>query len=297
MAKSPSFFGLRRGSTKSLTFQVLNGRQVTKDRVYDVKNPRTFSQMQQRMVMATAAAAYAGMREIVDHSFEGITYGQPTMSEFIRLNAKMLRDGLFTDDSDLSFNPYKNRNVYRNPYIVSKGSLKINVELIPDSFSDSRASFLLMFPMLQPGATLRSFWQSLGISENGYLTVLCVANSPETNLSQFGWIRITPMSNQMETVIHDTPFNELFEIESNVPCDLEGQLTEGTDEYTGTFDFDQGGIQSVSLGVIGSDKKLSWLRSSCSLKVVDGQGNPSPASTALATYPVGTDYILNGGTV
>ena len=48
MAKSKSFFGLRRGSTKSLTFQVLDGVQITKDRVSEVKNPRSVSQMKQR---------------------------------------------------------------------------------------------------------------------------------------------------------------------------------------------------------------------------------------------------------
>ena len=33
MAKSSGYFGLRRGSTKSHTFSVLNGKQITKDRV------------------------------------------------------------------------------------------------------------------------------------------------------------------------------------------------------------------------------------------------------------------------
>ena len=32
MAKSPNFFGLRRGSTKSQTFSVVDGNQITKDR-------------------------------------------------------------------------------------------------------------------------------------------------------------------------------------------------------------------------------------------------------------------------
>ena len=41
MAQSKGFFGRRKGSTKSLTFSVLDGKQITKDRVYDVKNPRT----------------------------------------------------------------------------------------------------------------------------------------------------------------------------------------------------------------------------------------------------------------
>lgn len=53
MAKSKGFFALRKGSTKSLTYSVLDGMQITKDRVYDVKNPRTESQMRQRMLMTT----------------------------------------------------------------------------------------------------------------------------------------------------------------------------------------------------------------------------------------------------
>ena len=57
MAKSQTFFGLRKGSTKSLTFSVLNGQQVTKDRVIGGKNPRTESQMIQRVLMNTIVQA------------------------------------------------------------------------------------------------------------------------------------------------------------------------------------------------------------------------------------------------
>ena len=48
MAQSKSFFGLRTGSTKSLTFQVYRGQQITKDRVTRVSNPQSDAQMQQR---------------------------------------------------------------------------------------------------------------------------------------------------------------------------------------------------------------------------------------------------------
>ena len=121
MAKSKSFFGLRRGSTKTLTFQVNNGKQITKDRVYEVKNPRTQEQMKQRMVMATASAAYANMKEIVDHSFEGITYGQMNMSEFIRVNAKAIRATL-GGTAMFGFNAYQDRSLMIGQYIMSRGS-------------------------------------------------------------------------------------------------------------------------------------------------------------------------------
>ena len=38
MAKSANYFGLRKGSTKSHTFSVVDGKQITKDRVEGCKN-------------------------------------------------------------------------------------------------------------------------------------------------------------------------------------------------------------------------------------------------------------------
>ena len=86
MAKSSSFFGLRRGSTKSLTFQVVDGKQVTKDRVTYVKNPRTYAQATQRAKMATVADAYRALSSICDHSFESVAYGPASRRQFMSLN-------------------------------------------------------------------------------------------------------------------------------------------------------------------------------------------------------------------
>lgn len=296
MAKSPSFFGLRRGSTKSLTFQVLNGRQVTKDRVYDVKNPRTFSQMQQRMVMATAAAAYAGMREIVDHSFEGYTYGQPTMSEFIRLNAKMLRDALLQGLNGISFNPYKNRNALPNPYIVSKGSLNNPNLVYVDETNDSVVNARWLYKTIDYAADeiLEDFCKKNAIGD--YITILCLAYSPESNLSQFGYIRLTPKAEEMGTIIvNESVLTDFFDIESNIPVNLENNMNSSWVPIS--FDFDQGGILGASSACIISTKKIQWKRSSSEMFPYWDTTPMYSADTALATYPVGTDYILNGGTV
>ena len=86
MAKSSSFFGLRRGSTKSLTFQVVDGKQVTKDRVTYVKNPRSYAQATQRAKMATVADAYRALSSICDHSFESVAYGPASRRQFMSLN-------------------------------------------------------------------------------------------------------------------------------------------------------------------------------------------------------------------
>lgn len=51
MATSKSFFGQRRGSTKTHTFATLRGEQITKDRQEAPRDPRTTAQMRQRMVV------------------------------------------------------------------------------------------------------------------------------------------------------------------------------------------------------------------------------------------------------
>ena len=86
MAKSKSFFGLRTGSTKSLTFSVYRGTQVTKDRVTRVANPRTTLQMEQRSKLPIVAAARSALKGLVDHSWEGVPYGEQSLRTFSSKN-------------------------------------------------------------------------------------------------------------------------------------------------------------------------------------------------------------------
>ena len=117
MAKSKSFFGLRTGSTKSLTFSVYRGTQVTKDRVTRVANPRTVAQMQQRSKVPLVAAARAALAGLVDHSFEGVPYGQASLQKFSSLN--LAKGALIV----ASYPPNGVSNMGCADFIVSQGSL------------------------------------------------------------------------------------------------------------------------------------------------------------------------------
>lgn len=92
MAKSKSFFGLRRGSTKSHTYSILNGQQITKDRVQSVANPKTQKQQFQRAIMATVMASYSEMKEIEDHAFQGKKKGSENQREFMSRNLVAMRN-------------------------------------------------------------------------------------------------------------------------------------------------------------------------------------------------------------
>lgn len=88
MAISKSFFGLRRKSTKSLTFSVLNGKQITKDRVSAVKNPKSEAQAMQRMRFALLSVNLAAYRPILERSVESANYGNQSVQYIMAKNMK-----------------------------------------------------------------------------------------------------------------------------------------------------------------------------------------------------------------
>ena len=88
MAISKSFFGLRRKSTKSLTFSVLNGKQITKDRVSAVKNPKSEAQAMQRMRFALLSVNLAAFRPILERSVESTNYGNDSVQYIMAKNMK-----------------------------------------------------------------------------------------------------------------------------------------------------------------------------------------------------------------
>lgn len=77
---------MRRGSTKDHTFSTYRGMQVTKSRVTKVSNPQTQFQMRQRLHLVQVANAATKLKGLIDHSFEGVPYGQASIGRFRTLN-------------------------------------------------------------------------------------------------------------------------------------------------------------------------------------------------------------------
>lgn len=145
MAKSKSFFGLRRGSTKSHTFQVLQGVQITKDRVENVANPQSAAQMLQRVVFATVTQAADKMLPIIGISQQGITNETESRRRWISQNVKKLRDAARRMQQggavEAAFAPKGNTQLIPNSYQISKGSLALVPALVPKTTAQSGASF------------------------------------------------------------------------------------------------------------------------------------------------------------
>lgn len=139
MALSKNFFGLRQGSTRSLTFQVDHGVQVTKERVTDVSNPQTRAQMEQRMKAVMVANARARLKGIINHSFEGVRYGEDSLREFSRLN--MRKNALHVN----SWVPKGINDCGVADFIVSNGSLP---DPAAEAFVDRTIDYSVWFLVL-----------------------------------------------------------------------------------------------------------------------------------------------------
>ena len=167
MAKSKSFFGLRTGSTKSLTFQVLRGEQITKDRVYRVSNPRSEAQMTQRALIPIVAAARSQLKGLVDHSFEGVAYGEASLREF---SAQNLRAGAL---DVTSYSPNGVSNAGFANLLVSKGSINGNFKASDVTEDDStyivNGVSELKFPAAEanaPAAAIFSYLATYGANND-----------------------------------------------------------------------------------------------------------------------------------
>lgn len=300
MAQSKSFFGLRRGSTKTLTFSVYNGKQVTKDRVYVVKNPRSSLQMLQRAYMATALHAYSNLKEICDHSFEGLTYGQKSMNYFVSENARMIRSAA----PKVNLSLYKGNSV-SNAYIIAKGSLPEQTIEVEEVKSVTR--FVKAIPYVPGNIDFSFFMNIFGASQIGdMVTFVHLVSNPGGNASMY-WLRFKLTAENKQKAINT----------SSTPVNILTSLTEGADYETNIDNFSASDFpftltgetgksaltigQSTtvdnrmpqSMGVILSRKSdTGWLRSSSTMVNLTNTYN---YEDALATYPDNAEKILNGG--
>lgn len=286
MAQSKGFFGLRKGSTKSLTFSTLDGKQITKDRVNDVKNPRTESQMRQRMLMTTVGAAYKMLKSIADHSFEGYSSGMQCMRQFNSRNLNRFKQAAAAKGS-VAFNEYKDGDINPLPFILASGSLPGFI------FSFDGESHLQIVGEKENAdfTTAEGIYAALGVQRNDLITFCTVIGEGSTSNGVY------------------TYKAERFNI-VRLYCDKSGAVSKPADAFTISTNNDQASVTmstaanaiTIKTGeadfgaVIQSRKNDSgWLRSDAVMIVNDTVISGVKTANQLATYPVGTELILNNG--
>ena len=285
MAKSKGFFGIRTGSTKNFTFSELHGEQITKERVSKVKNPRTISQMRQRMLMATIGAAYSYLKAIADHSFEGKTVGQQNMSEFMRLNLNKFRDAAQDSNAAYAMNAYGDKLINPMRYILAKGSLPA-LPYVANTSNQIELSY-----NVEDVSTAEKVYDAMGIKKGDMLTFCWVIGNASLvagvfkyTPTQFNIVRLKADKSGAVASPHDA-----FSFESNhADLDINIVFSEKVLKLTTTL---------ANFGAVIQSRQNAgtWLRSDATMV-----GNKSiiagvSVGNQLATYPIDSELILNGG--
>lgn len=282
MAKSNSFFGLRRGSTKSLTFAVNDGMQITKDRVTQVKNPRSKAQMAQRCLLKTISLAYSAMKSILDHSFEGVSYGALSMRHFQSINFNLVKAARFTTAKTIGYAKYGDSTPNLGQYVIAQGSLnQPNFQAFTLGVQGSGISIAV-----SDVTTVADFATKLGIGL-GELITICAQIQSTKNAVAFTWVRFTLPADAAANISE-------IKVESNL--NVEASFDNGVSAVVSVADFGadsaKGALYTAIRSKYGSN---GWMRSKAVLNLVTGSLTyEDEYKEALHTYPTGAEYPLNG---
>lgn len=254
-------------------------QQVVRSLAEQVSNPRTESQMFGRMVMSTVMQAVSALQPIIDHSFDGLPKGQPSISEFIRQNYALIKaDAAAHPASGNAFglNKYQEKGIKAGKYVVSAGNVAVPSALTVESAG-------LVIALTASTMTVGGLKAALGISGDEYITYVGIV---EGGSAVFTRLKVNDALAD-DTAISAENVNTLFVTEGTLPLTFEAsttviQVNEATSAGLANYGF-----------IISKKDDSAWVHSACTLAGstdVDFSSNE-----ALPTYPTGTQMFLNGG--
>lgn len=122
MSKNNMLLGYARGKVGDLVFARRLGQQTTRAYNANPKDAKTRSQVTQRVKVANVIAMYRALKNICNHSFEGLDVGQTSYSAFVKANLTGNKVSLTKEAASFGA-------CVVAPYLISRGSLpSIQVE-------------------------------------------------------------------------------------------------------------------------------------------------------------------------
>lgn len=267
-------------------------QQVIRSLAESVANPRTSSQMFGRMIMSTVMQAVAGLSAIIDHSFDGIPKGQPSISEFIRRNYTLVAADAKTypaEGSKFCLVEYQEKGAKPGAYIISDGE-----GIKADSFAWNSNSGALEVNVAGATVKAKDLYAALGFSSYEYVTGVGIAAQLNADNDPWGvYARMKPLKSLTdETVVTAANLDTILDIETNKA----GSVTFTQRETAGTLAFTPsswGGCATV-IGTIAVQGGYIHTPATMGGTLHDAQ---RAADAVLPTYPTGTNAFLNGGEI
>ena len=292
------------------------GVNIASARPASVKNPRTSAQMKQRMIFTTVQSAYKKMREIVNHSQEGVSYGAKTMASFMKMNLVELRKNY----ANGAFNLKGNSNVIAPyPFKIATGSLVFD-QKIKGIDGNAVVTGFNLGTATMANLTYAQLLAILGVAKGDQLTFILVAGNynkviDDNGYKQFSENYFRPIRVVFSLTAADTTLAFTADgVLSDAICDQANsdyfyhdlKFGLANDDKDIAFhdsafgDFVEGagwlcyGAAIILSRMVGS----SWNRSDTNLFVIDIPNQTwNPAESVLESYNPASNYYLNNATV
>lgn len=263
-------------------------QQVVRSLAEQVSNPQTEAQMRGRMIMSTIMQAQSAMRAIVDHSFDGVPAGMPSLAKFTSENYALIKADVLAHPATgnaFGLNKYQEKGIKNGVFVISSGKLILS-SLVSVAVATGVAKVLITD--VDGTHTAGAYRDALGLSIGDYFTVCLVANDTQGN-NQFSFARFKLTGTlSAATTITSGNVAQLFEVETYVPSEEDIAFESNKVQITWPV------ITSTQVAVILSKKEGdTWVHNTATLSAVT---NPTyAADDALPTYPQGAGRFINGG--
>ena len=264
-------------------------QQVVRSLAEQVANPQTEAQMFGRMVMSTVMQAVSALKPIIDHSFDGIPAGQPSISEFIRRNYALVKadaEAHPANGNKFGLNKYQEKGVKAGQYIISKGNVAVPAGI---QVADDSAAFTVDLP--ENNKTIAALKAAMGLGDgDDYFTLVVFTNSTDlAKRCQYLRFRVNPALSD-DTVISNANVSQVFLTEGN----SEPSVMFSDGDVTASIDLD---VTNIAQGFIVSRKNADGWAHSTGVMTTNLVSEEFAANTALPTYPQGSARFLNGGDI
>ena len=265
------------------------GAQVARLRVRKPRNPRTDSQLIQRVIQSTAAKAYSVLQAICNHAFEGKSSKTENQSEFMRLNVAADRYRVNVAPmgwrSLTNFNSRDMVQPLANNYIVASGSL-------PEmQFNGDGQLFTIgAGSSLTENDTYQQVCDKLSLQRGDQITVLNVTVGNNAEMSDLNAARIIlePSDGDMTAKFLGTAGAINKPNEKN-----EGNFTVAISEGALSIELKKtGGAGTVIISRYDNGK---WLRSTARMRVISRIDNAPTLGDAVDSWKsaVSSNKYLN----
>ena len=311
--KGNLFLGFGRKTIGDVVFYKRKGssEQMARARNRNPHNPKTDKQLYQRAIMATVLQAYSAGKAIFDHSFEGHSVPDGSMTRFMKLNLRKLRDAIAEDITAGDVNPTPGR-------VVPPGA----TTPVPFAYRISEGSYantLLTFDNTTPGGEGFKFptpdaadtTPALYLSNHGFVpgdiyTIVGFGVDPNNaiaaypdgsfHMCYFGWARLEVRKDAPTT--GNVTIGNCFNITTSHIFDYADDAPGTVFTLDRLFDINQ--IAAGSIGAIRS-RYDSGLRSRSDMYMVGADSYGIATTDLLDAWRAGTQQvgdpslILEGG--